>query len=169
MKSRVPEWMSATMRGMAAFALVTVQGSVAAQWLTPADQRVTLTGCIQREADYRRMAGAGAGGAANTGAGVANEFVLASVAYAKAGATAPVGTSGGAKAYELSGSNEGQAAAHVGKRVEITGKLKPAETGATGSATGGATANVPGSTDLKLQELEISSIREAAGTCPANQ
>ena len=74
-----------------------------------------------------------AGGAAGTGVGAGNEFILSN-ASAKAGPDAgPVGTSGAAAtAYELTGSGEGQAAQFVGKRVEIIGKLKAAETSASG-------------------------------------
>ena len=51
--------------------------------------------------------------------------------------------------------------------------LKPAEVGASGKPTGGATAGQPpsgvdvASKDLQLRELEITSVREAPGTCPA--
>jgi hypothetical protein len=135
--------------------------------------QVTVTGCIQREADYRRSAGAGRGGAVGTGAGVANEFVLANATMSQGGASSsatgapPSGATGTAgasstTAYELTGPNEGRAATYVGKRVEISGVLKPTDT----APAGGGTANVPGSRDLKLRELEITSIREATGTCP---
>jgi hypothetical protein len=73
-------------------------------------------------------------------------------------ATGTAGTRGGT-AYELTGSKEGDAGAFVGKRVEITGMVKPT------SSAGGPTANVPGSQDLKLSELEVSSIRETTGAC----
>lgn len=137
-------------------------------------QQVTVTGCIQREADYRRSAGAGRGGAVGTGAGVGNEFILANATMGREGGNAPAagappsttGTAGttSSTAYELTGPNEGQAATHVGKRVEITGMLKSTDT----APAGGATANVPGSQDLKLRELEITTIRDTSGTCPAS-
>lgn len=132
------------------------------------DQQVTVSGCIQREADYRRSAGAGRGGAVGTGAGVGNEFILAnammspaSTSPSPAGAGAATGTAGSSSntAFELTGPNEGQAATHVGKRVEIIGKMKASAT------PGGPTANVPGSQDLKLREIEVVSIKEAAGAC----
>src|SRR6185503_13991072 len=90
--------------GTVAFALITAQPLVSAQSQTnsPPDQQtprtsspstqtptpstqttraagdqVTVTGCIQREADYRKATGAGQGGVAGTGVGSANEFVLA--------------------------------------------------------------------------------------------
>jgi hypothetical protein len=138
-------------------------------------QQVTVTGCIQSEADYRKAHDQGKGGAVGTGVGVGNEFVLVNAAMG-AGSSA-TGTSGTAKsiaaAFELTGSKEGDAAQFVGKRVEITGKLKAEEVNAAGKATGGATAGKPPegidvtSKDMKLRELEVASIKEATGTCPA--
>ena len=139
---------------------------------------VTIAGCVQREADYRRAHNLGKGGAVGTGVGAGNEFVLVNASMSRAGSTpstAPetAGTTGGAgEAYELTGSNEGKASEFVGKRVEVVGKLKPGET-AAGGATGGPTAGTPprgvdvASKDLKLRELDVTSIREATGgTCP---
>jgi len=143
---------------------------------TATDQQITVTGCIQREADFRQARDAGKGGVAGTGVGAGNEFVLinASQSSAKPGDPAPTGTAGAASmAYELTGSGEGQAAQYVGKRVEIVGKLKAAEVSASGRPTGGATAGAPPSgvdatsKDLKLRELEVSSVREATGSCPS--
>jgi hypothetical protein len=137
-------------------------------------ETVTLVGCIQSEADYRKAQNLGRGGAVGTGAGVGNEYVLvnASRSASAGGATGTAGsTSSAAQAYELSGTNESQAGQFVGKRVEIVGKLKRAEMGATGP-TGGATAGAPPrgvdatSKDLKLRELEVTSVRESTGTCP---
>jgi collagen type VII alpha len=164
--------------------------SGSSQSTASAQQQVTMTGCVQREADYRRAQDAGQGGVAGTGAGGANEFVLvnastSSGATAGTSATGTTGTTGtsatsatsrstaGETAYELTGSGEGQAASYVGRRVEITGKLKPAETTASDTPTGGATAGRPPtgvdvtSKDLKLRELEVSTVREASGTCPS--
>ena len=143
------------------------------------DQPITVTGCIMREADYRRMQDAGKGGAAGTGIGVGNEFVLtrastspAGAAASTPGAAAPTGTSGTDATYELTGANEGRAEEFVGKRVEISGTLKRAEVGAAGT-TGGPTAGKPPSgvdvtsKDLKLRELEVTSVRASStGSCP---
>jgi hypothetical protein len=165
-----------------AFAVITGQAAGVAQSQTPAtgaqttrataDQQVMISGCIQREDDYRRSVGAGRGGAVATGVGVGNEFVLTNAMMSTSGSTAPAGTSGAGAtsatgtagtssrlAYELSGSGEGQAATYIGKRVEITGKMK------AGDTAGGPTGNVVGSRDLQLPELEVSSIRETTGTC----
>jgi hypothetical protein len=137
-----------------------------------APQQVTITGCVQREVDYRRAQNLGRGGAAATGAGAGNEFVIinASTSTTAASATAarePVpppppgatGTAGTSKeAYEATGSGEGQLEQYAGKRVEITGTVKPLEkTGAGIDPTG---------QDLKLPELEITTVRAASGDCP---
>ena len=145
-------------------------------------QQVTVVGCVRSEADYRKSQAAGRGGVAGTGIGVTNEFVLANASIstgAGPGAPAASGTATGTggsntatMAYELTGSNEGQVGQYVGRRVEISGTLKPAEVGATGP-TGGPTAGAPprgvdvASQDLKLRELEVMTVRESAGTCPA--
>jgi hypothetical protein len=145
-----------------------------------ADQdQVTVTGCVVKEADYRQAKDAGKGGAAGTGIGAGNEYILvnASRGGATGGAPGATGTAGstastGSAAYELTGSGEGQAGTFVGKRVEIIGKLKAAEMSPAGRPTGGATAGEPprgidvASKDIKLRELEVSSVREAAGSCP---
>jgi hypothetical protein len=137
------------------------------------DKEVTITGCVQREADYRKAKDEGRGGVAGTGVGAGNEYVLTEASSAAPSAEpSPTGTSGSASmAYELSGPNEGQLSQYVGRRVQITGKLKAAETDAAGRPTGGATAGQPPagvdvtSKDLKLRELEVTSVKEATGTC----
>lgn len=161
-----------------------VPAAQAAQVELP-DQPITVTGCVMREADYRRAHGAGKGGVVGSGVGVGNEFVLTHVSTAAAGgAGSSVGTAGAAggtptgtartaamAAYELTGPNEGRAEQFVGRRVEIAGTLKKADVGAAGP-TGGATAGEPPSgvdltsRDLKLRELEVTTVREATGTCP---
>jgi hypothetical protein len=162
--------------GLAASAQQTTPSQPPPGARTAGEQQITITGCVQREADYRQARDAGRGGVAGTGVGAGNEYVLtdASPAAARAGeAASPTGTTGAAMAYELTGPNEGEAGKFVGRRVEITGKLKAAETSAAGQPTGGATAGQPprgvdvASKDLQLRELEITSVKEATGTCPA--
>jgi hypothetical protein len=193
MKSLLPCALAAAVLlggSMAVFAQTTAQAPGAPQTPTTtkppttqagaAGQKVTVVGCVQREEDYRKANNLGRGGVAGTTVGVGNEFVLANAMMApsagggSAAQGAPTGTGGAASttAYEVSGPNEGQLASHIGKRVEIVGMLKPAETGAAG-ATGGATAGAPPrgvdvvSQDLKLRELEVTSVRPATGTCPS--
>ena len=169
---------------MAVFTHATAQGqdprgANAPQQSTAAAQQVSVIGCIQREADYRRARNQGRGGVAGTGVGVGNEYVLVNASMAPAAgrtaaAGAPTGTAGTTAEYELTGANEKQASSFVGKRVEISGMLKAAEVESpSGRPTGGPTAGKPpegtdiAGRDLKLRELEVSSIREASGSCPA--
>ena len=149
----------------AAAALAVVVGASSLNGQTPAGtakgEQVTVSGCVQRETDYRKANDKGRGGVAGTGIGAADEFVLANVT---AGATKDT-------AYELTGPNEKLAAAHVGHRVEITGMLKAAEVTAGGKPTGGATAGTPpkgvdvASKDLRLRELEVTSVKMVSATC----
>ena len=142
---------------------------------------ITVTGCVQREADYRKARDAGRGGVAGTGVGAGNEFVLINASAAGAGggraaagaaASGAAGTSGTAgAAYELTGTNEGMAEKFVGQRVEITGMLKAGEV-AAGKPTGGPTAGKPPEgvdvlgKDLQLRELDVRQIRaSSSGTC----
>jgi hypothetical protein len=166
---------------MAVFAQETPQrpdtrAATPAQQTPAAAQQISVTGCIQREADYRRARDKGRGGVAGSGIGAGNEFVLINASMSPAAgraAAAPTGTAGTTAEYELTGSNEKQASTFVGRRVEITGMLKAAEESAAGRPTGGPTAGKPpegvdvASADLKLRELEVSSVKEASGSCPA--
>ena len=143
-----------------------------------AGRTVAVVGCIQSEADFRKARNLGRGGTAGTGVGVGNEFILIDTKITSAGASQPAGTETGttgaaAQPFKLTGTNEGKASPFVGKRVEITGTLKPAET-AGATASRGKTAGGPppqidvfAGEDLKLRELEVTSVREATGTCPA--
>lgn len=159
--------------GFAAFMAMPGQAVAGTSALSPAtlqsgrtssDQTVTLTGCIQREADYRRSIGAGRGGAAGTGAGLTDDFVLIEAVTPTTGSTTSptaTGTSGTTgTTYALTGSHEGDAGALVGKRVEIIGTVKPPT---TASATPAATTSA--SQEPRLRELEVSTVRETPGSC----
>ena len=165
--------------GTVAFAQSTAQSQPptppASQTATAPAAEVTITGCVQKEDDYRAANNLGKGGAAGTGVGSSDEFVLIGATITPAGAVGTSGTTPPAAApmaFELSGPNEEKVAEFVGKRVEIIGKLKPAEMGAAGP-TGGASAGKPptgvdvASKDLKLREVDVTSVKEAPGTCPA--
>jgi len=151
------------------------QAQSSAQSSTSGADQITVSGCVQREADYRKAHDAGRGGVVGTGVGTGNEFVLVDASKSASGSSSATatGTSGSEAAYELTGPNEGSVGAYINKRVEITGKLKAAEVAASGTPTGGATAGEPPkgvdvvSKDLKLRELEVSSVKETSGTCPA--
>jgi hypothetical protein len=160
--------------GMTAFAQANEQSQSqpAPSQSAAAGQKVIVTGCVVRETDYRRSKDAGRGGVAGTGFGADNEFVLTSATTSDTATRSPSGPSPRV-AYELTGKNEGLAAQHIGRRVEITGTLKGAETSASGAPTGGPSAGRPpsgvdvASKDLKLREIEVNSISEIGATCPA--
>jgi hypothetical protein len=93
---------------------------------------------------------------------------LASATPAASAATGTTGTA--AQVYKLT-ANEGKASQFVGKRVEITGTLRPTEP--AGASTRRPTpgeapeVNVFAGEDLRLRELEVTSVRAMAGACPA--
>jgi hypothetical protein len=152
-------WLAAPLAG--------AQGASAAK---AGDQTITVTGCIQREADYRKAHDKGKGGVVGTGVGVENEFVLTNLKPGVADA-AKSGMPAG-PAYELTGANEKLAGPHVNHRVEITGILKAADVSASGKPTGGASAGAPPrgvdvvSKDLQLRELEVTTLKMISADCP---
>ena len=161
--------MTATTLSTAVVAQTTPQPKTGTTATQP-EQQVTLLGCVQREADYRQAQDKGRGGVAGTGVGVKDEFILASASMAIQGLKSDATAAD--TAYELTGANEEKVKEFVGKRVEITGKLKPAEASAAGTPTGGATAGRPptgidvASKDLKLRELEVISVTAStSGSC----
>jgi hypothetical protein len=130
------------------------------------DQQISVTGCVQRETDYRKAQDKGRGGVAGTGIGAEDEYVLTNLTM-----TGTDAKTSGDTAYELTGANEKMAAPHVGHRVEISGILKAGEVGASGAPTGGATAGRPPSgvdivsKDLKLRELEVTTVKMISADC----
>jgi hypothetical protein len=140
---------------------------------------ITLVGCVQREADYRRATDAGRGGPVATGLGLGNEFVLVNASGAGTGATtsadADCSTTSGGEAYELTGRGERDLERYVGKRVELIGMLKHTDTNNAPVGTAGAAPSArpsggfdPLGQDLRLHEVEITSVREfAAAPAPA--
>jgi len=123
--------------------------------------QITLVGCLQREADYRKEHHSGRGGPVATGLGLKNEYVLVNAYPADPGINATVNCSGSGtgEAYELTGKREGDLAKFVGHPVEITGILKRARIDESGKATGGFD---PIKQDLKLHEVNVISFRDAA-------
>jgi hypothetical protein len=145
-----------------AMAMVIAAAQAPSGKATARDEQVTVAGCVQKETDYRKAHDKGRAGVAGTGIGAENEYVLTNI---KSAADASA-------AYELTGANEKLAGPHVGHRVEISGMLKAAEVGAAG-ATGGATAGKPPkgvdavSKDLRLRELEVTSVEMISANCSA--
>jgi hypothetical protein len=135
-------------------------GQAAGQADSTSDAQITLVGCVQREADYRKEHQSGRGGPVSTGVGLKNEYVLVSAATAGTTTAMPTCTgSGTGEAYELTGSREGELESYVGRAVEITGTMKNAKLDVSGKPTGGFD---PLGQDLELREVNIASFREAA-------
>jgi hypothetical protein len=156
----------------AAVLLYAPAGAQTTQPETTGQSSITLVGCLQTEADYRRAQDAGKGGVAMTGAGLGNEYVLIQTE----GAGGPGGydatgnadckssTAFAGTAYELTGTRERELKQFVGRRVEITGELKHAD---DFGRPGGFDPAVVGQ-DLRLNEVNVASFREAAMTAQAS-
>ena len=145
--------------------------STAGQTTTQNQSSITVVGCLQTESDYRRAQDAGKGGVAMTGAGLGNEYVLIQTEgsappggySANENADCKSATSFAGTAYELTGTSEKDLAQFVGRRVEITGELKNAD---DMGRPGGFDPKIV-CTDLRLNEINIASFREAATTAQA--
>lgn len=138
------------------------------------DTPITLVGCIQREADYRRTHDLGRGGVAATGLGRGNEYVLINASRAGssgAAARADLDCSFEAttEAYELTGDRERDLEPFVGRVVQINGMLKEADTEPVGTSgasqpTGGVD---PLGQDLRLFEVNVTSFQEVTAAAQA--
>jgi hypothetical protein len=135
-------------------------GQAAGQAKSKTESQITLVGCLQREADYRKEHKSGRGGPVSTGLGLKNEYVLVNGSTAGTTDAAPMCTGSGAgEAYELTGKRERDLEKYVGHAVEITGTLKNAKLDQTGKPTGGFD---PLKQDLELREVNITSFRDFA-------
>jgi len=143
---------------LAAAALVTVlptQTYAKDTFKTPKTP-ISLTGCVQRETDYRRLHNSGKGGFLGFGGGLGNEYVLINASPNPRRGFRDCSTAVGGEAYELTGREEGDLKPFVGQRVEIAGMRKAAEIDAlTGRPTGGRQAGY----DLRLFEVDVDSFR----------
>jgi hypothetical protein len=132
----------------------------AGQASSKTESQITLVGCLQREADYRKEHESGRGGPASTGLGLKNEYVLVNASTAGTTDATPMCTgSGTGEAYELTGKRERDLEKFVGRAVQITGTLKNAKLDKTGKPTGGFD---PLGQDLELREVNITSFRDFA-------
>ena len=143
---------------LAAAALVTVASTqtYAKDTIKTPKTSVSLVGCLQREADYRRQHNSGKGGFLGFGGGLGNEYVLINASRDPRRGFRDCATAGGGEAYELTGSEEGDLKSFVGQRVAITGTRKAAEIDTvTGRPTGGRQVGY----DLRLFEVDVESFR----------
>ena len=141
----------------------TTASTTKAQKVDSPAQPVTLIGCVQKESDYRKAHNIKKGGGMNMGIGDGDEYMLINVARVSGGVPSVTAagdcTGGSGEAIELTGPKEEQFKNWVGKRVEVSGTQKRARIDASGRPTGGS---APGGGELKLFEVEVASVREAA-------
>lgn len=123
------------------------------------EQPISLTGCVMRETDYRRLNDSGKGGFLGFGGGLGDEYVLVNASRGAAGPVGDCTRQTGGEAFELEGSAEEDLEAFVGQAVAIDGILDEAEIDpATGRPTGGRQVG----DDLKLFEVDVKSFRALA-------
>ena len=133
------------------------------QSYTTAEMPVTLIGCLQREAEYRRAHGLGRGGALAAGVGVGDEYVLVNASRVDSGAATrdrvDCSQTASGDAYELTGRNEHALKPYIGRPIQISGVMKKAKVEAVGtSGTPRPTGGVdPWNQDLRLFEVNVTS------------
>lgn len=129
---------------------------------TPAVQagaQQTLVGCLYREKDVP-------GREPNVAerAGVLEDYILADASMN--GQTPAAG-----KMYKVEKIDDDQLKQHVGKKVEIVGRIDAEPSDVAPASTGGAPMpkpdKGPGPDAIELPEFEAVSIRVIEGTCPA--
>jgi hypothetical protein len=167
-----PAAASAVLLGTVMSAQSAAQTQTGATGQATDDTPITLIGCIQREADYRRTHDLGRGGAAGTGAGRGNEYVLINASRTSPTAAAPQASQADtdcsfeatAEAYELTGERERDLEGLVGRIVQISGMLKEADVEPVGTSGAGGTQPTGGfdplGQDLRLHEVNVASFQE---------
>jgi LPXTG-motif cell wall-anchored protein len=166
---RIAQFTAATfIVGTAAFAQSDTRSSVGQQSKngSATGSSMTVTGCLMKEADYRKAHGLGKG--ALLGVGLGDEFVLvdATDTAASSAATTPASPSsagctetGNGKAYRLTGKTEDKLKSLVGHRIEVTGQFDHERDAKTAA----------GQTDAKLPpEIKIASYHEASASSRAS-
>jgi len=130
-----------------------------AQSAQSSDQQMTITGCVQREADYRRAHSKGQGGAAGTGVGAGNEFVLINASTSSASGSTPTGstasgtgTSTGATGSSTAGTSTGTAPSAPGTATGMPSTSGSA-TGTTGTSGAQNAFELTGPGEGQLQQF----------------
>ncbi len=131
-------------------------------------REITLIGCVMYESEFRDLYGPGRSGPKGPGIGLRNEYVLVdaheltSASQITTQDLAPCPSAPGvspANAYELTGSNEKEAAGYVGRRVQVSGIRKAANAETVGGVLEPTGGFDPLGHELHLFEVEISSIQ----------
>jgi hypothetical protein len=136
--------------------------------MTQAETR-TIEGCVYREEDIP-------GRTPNVAerAGILEDYILVASADARAtpGAVGTTGTGTRApaaaepKMFKLEHEDDDKLRALVGKRVRVTGKVEAERSDRAPTGEPGRDRGL-GPDEIELPELEVTSITETAGECPA--
>ena len=94
---------------------------------------ITVTGCVEKEADYRASISEGKGGTLGSGAGAPNEYVLRSVQTVSQDTLKPTGTSARTyeEVYSVTGDLEHELAKAVGHQIAMSGYVEVAKSNGT--------------------------------------
>ena len=132
-------------------AVAAAQDPSTAQSGAASGKSMTVSGCIQKA---EPSAGA-TGTAGSTAASDTTKFVLKNVSSAAAGAAGTAGSAAGAMVSEYRlDADDAKLSPHVGHKVEITGTVDKAASGAASTA---ATAS---------PKLKVDSVKMVSATCP---
>lgn len=129
---------------------------------------ITVTGCIQKETDYRKAHNLGKGGALQTGAGSGDEYVLVNASKGSTpAANIDCSFQSGTEAYELTGRREHDLKPFIGQVVQISGTMKEAKTRTLPSGEQAPTGGFdPLKKDLRLFEVEVASFQTPPAGAP---
>lgn len=112
------------------------------------DQAVTVTGCLKAEKDVP-----GRQPNAAERAGIGDDYILTNV---KMGQSSPTSAMGLASMYQVKGISESELKKHMNHQIEVTGRVEAS-----------TTTRTTGNSDLP--DLNATSIKMVAATCPAGQ
>ena len=156
-----------------AFAQATPDAAANQRPAVQINNEVTMTGCIVRESDYRKMRSDGRGGVLGSGVGVGDEFVLANATASTAGgrrgdargdrvAARPIEdrgrAGGGGRNYTLTGPLEKNLVSDIGRLVQVVGKVEVVNPDAT-----------PESPVEDLPRITITVAHAVGDFCPATK
>lgn len=122
-------------------------------------QVVTVTGCLKAEKDVP-------GRRPNVAerAGVTEDYILTNVKMASSSTTSGIGL---ASSYEIEGIAEDELQKHLNHQVEIVGTLSPGN--AQGNRGAAAAAGSAAAANADLPQLQATTLKMLAATCPAAQ
>jgi hypothetical protein len=131
-------------------------------------REITIIGCVMYESEFRDLYGPGRSGPKGPGIGVRDEYMLVDAHEVTAGSPvssqdlAPCPTAPGvspANAYELTGPSEQEAAAFVGRRVQVSGIRKAANAESVAGVLRPTGGFDPLGHELHLFEVELANIQ----------